>query len=162
MQAMRKLDDGKVSFSLLDNPSAAPELHAGAIHVLGVSHRTTVVDGLLGRLAKTTDASKRKPLLTALCRLSAIENPDWKGGSWGTRPDSRGPYFSLAEWSETKRINEALLSTLNAADAEESKFLSAEFARHRIKPGDATAKLVGLAKTDASLMPTWPDNSPNK
>jgi hypothetical protein len=154
MQALRQLDDGRACFGLLDGKSAAPELHAGAMHVLSVLHRTNVVDGLLERLAKTTDATKRKPLLTALCRLSAVENPDWNRGSWGTRPDSRGPYFSLAEWSESKRINQALLATLTAADAEESKFLSSEFARHRIKPGDATAKLVGLVKTDASLMPT--------
>jgi putative membrane-bound dehydrogenase-like protein len=154
MQAMRRLDDGKISFSVIDDAGASPAQQAGAFHVLGVSHRTTVVDGLLARLAKTTDSSRRKPLLVALCRLSSIENPDWKGGSWGTRPDSRGPYFSLSEWSETKRINAALLAALSAAEAEEAKFLSAEFARHRIKPGDATAKLVKLAKTDASLVPT--------
>jgi putative membrane-bound dehydrogenase-like protein len=153
MQAMRRLDDGKSSFSIIDDAGASAAQQAGAFHVLGVSHRTSVVDGLLARLAKTTDGSRRKPLLIALCRLSAIENPDWKGGSWGTRPDSRGPYFSLAEWSETKRINAALLAVLSAAEAEEAKFLSAEFARHRIKPGDATAKLVNLAKTDASLVP---------
>ena len=154
MQAMRRLDDGRISFSVIDDVSAPPAQQAGAFHVLGVSHRTSVVDGLLARLAKTTDSSRRKPLLIALCRLSALENPDWKGGSWGTRPDSRGPYFSLAEWSETKRINAALLAVLGAAEAEEAKFLSAEFARHRIKPGDATAKLVKLAKTDTSLVPT--------
>ncbi len=154
MQALRKLDDGKVSFSVLDDASASPALRAGAMRVLSVLHSASVVDGLLARLAKTTDAAQRKPLLTALCRLSAMENTDWNGGSWGTRPDSRGPYFSLTEWSETKRINDALLATLNAADADESKFLSAEFARHRIKPGDATAKLVRLAKADASLVPT--------
>ena len=154
MQALRKLDDGKVSFSVLDDAAASPALRAGAFHVLSVLHSASVVDGLLARLAKTTDAAQRKPLLTALCRVSAMENPDWKGGSWGTRPDSRGPYFSLTDWSETKRINDALLAALNSADVDESKFLSAEFARHRIKPGDATAKLVGLAKADASLVPT--------
>ena len=154
MQAMRRLDDGLISFSVIDDAAASPAQKAGAFHVLGVSHRANVVDGILARLAMTTDSSRRKSLLVALCRLSAVENPDWKGGSWGTRPDSRGPYFSLAEWSESKRINAALLAALSAAEAEEAKFLSAEFARHRIKPGDATAKLVKLAKTDASLVPT--------
>jgi len=154
MQAMRKLDDGKLSFGIIDNTAASAEQRAGAFRVISILHSASVVDGLLARLAKTTDAAKRKPLLTALCRLSASEGQDWKGGSWGTRPDSRGPYFYLVEWSETKRINEVLLATLNAADAEESKFLSAEFARHRIKPGDATAKLISLAQKDASLVPT--------
>ena len=153
MQALRKLDDGKVSFSVFDDPSASSALRVGAIHVLSVLHSSSVVDGLLARLSRTTEAAQRKLLLTALCRVSAVENPDWTGGSWGTRPDSRGPYFSLADWSETKRINDALLAALNSADANESKFLSAEFARHRIKPGDATAKLVGLAKADGSLVP---------
>lgn len=153
MQGLRKLDDGKVSFGVIDDPSVSAGPRAGAFHVLSVLHNASVVDGLLARLARTTEAAQRKPLLIALCRLSAMENPDWNGGSWGTRPDSRGPYYSLVEWCETKRINEALLTALNAADAEESKFLSSEFARHRIKPGDATAKLVGLAKTDASLVP---------
>ena len=153
MKALRRLDDGKVSFSVIDDAAASPAARAGAFQVLSGLHKAGVIHGLLARLAKTTDAAQRKPLLITLCRLSAMENPDWTGGSWGTRPDSRGPYFSLVDWSETKRINEALLAALNAADAEESKFLSTEFARHRIKPGDATAKLVGLAKADASLVP---------
>jgi putative membrane-bound dehydrogenase-like protein len=153
-QAMRRLDDGGASFAIIDDSTANPELRAGAFRVLSALHRSSVVDGMLTRLAKTTNTALRRPLLTALCRLSAIENLDWSGGSWGTRPDSRGPYFSLAEWSETKRINDALLSTLTAADAEESKFLSGEFARHRIKPGDATAKLITLAKADPSLVPS--------
>jgi putative membrane-bound dehydrogenase-like protein len=154
MQALRRLDDGKVSFSVIDDAASPPAQRAGAFRVLSAIHSTSVVDGLLKRLAGAADASLRTSLLTALCRLSAMENPDWKGSFWGTRPDSRGPYFSLVEWSETKRINDALLAALTAADAEESKFLSAEFARHRIKPGDATAKLVSLARTDASLVPT--------
>ena len=153
MMAMRILDDGKVSFSVIDDAAASPASRAGAFQVLNGLHNASVIDGLLARLAKTTDAAQRKPLLTTLCRLSATEDPEWNGGFWGTRPDSRGPYFALTDWSETERINEALLAVLNAADAEESKFLSTEFARHRIKPGDATAKLVGLAKTDASLVP---------
>jgi putative membrane-bound dehydrogenase-like protein len=153
MQGLRKIDDGKVSFSVIDDATASPATRAGAFHVIRLLHVPAVVDGLLARLKKATDAEQRKPFLIALCRLSAKENPDWDGGNWGTRPDSRGPYYSFAEWSETKRINEALLAALNAADAEESKFLSTEFARHRIKPGDATAKLVGLAKADASLVP---------
>jgi putative membrane-bound dehydrogenase-like protein len=153
MKAMRKLDDGKVSFSVIDDAAASPASRAGAFQVLNGLHNAGVIDGLLARLAKITDAAQRKPLLTTLCRLSATEDPEWNGGFWGTRPDSRGPYYALKDWSETKRINEALLAMLNAADAEESKFLSTEFARHRIKPGDATAKLVLLAKTEASLVP---------
>ena len=154
MQALRRLDDGRICFGVIDDETAPAARRAGAFQVLGVSHRPAVVDGVLARLARTTDPLRRRPLLIALCRLSALENPDWKGGSWGTRPDSRGPYFSLAEWGETKRINAALLAALRAADAEEAKFLSAEFARHRIKPGDATAKLVSLALADPSLVPT--------
>ena len=154
MQAMRRLDDGEASLRVIDDPAASPAQRTGAFRVLGTSHHALVVDGLLARLAATAEPARRQPLLVALCRLSATENPDWKGASWGTRPDSRGPYFSLSEWSQTKRINAALLATLGAADAAEAKFLSAEFARHRIKPGDATAKLVALARTDASLVPT--------
>ena len=153
MQAMRKLDDGSVSFAIIDDPASSSDLRAGAFRVLCALHRPSVVEGILARLARSADTTLRHPLLTTLCRLSAIENPEWNGGSWGTRPDSRGPYFSLAEWSETKRINQALLSVLTAADAEESKFLSGEFARHRIKPGDATAKLIHLAKADPTLIP---------
>lgn len=153
MQGLRKIDEGKVSIGVIDDAAASPASRAGAFHVLSALYRPAVVDGLIARLAKSADAGQRKPFLIVLCRLSTKENPDWSGVSWGTRPDSRGPYFAPVEWSESKRINDALLAALNAADADESKFLSTEFARHRVKPGDATAKLVGLAKADPSLVP---------
>jgi putative heme-binding domain-containing protein len=111
------------------------------------------VDGLIARLNKERAAARRQGLLTALCRLYFTEGP-WKGDSWGTRPDTRGPYYQPEEWSETKKISSALMTVLNSSDGDEAAFLGREFSRHRIKPGDAMTRLITLAGKDAALLPS--------
>jgi putative heme-binding domain-containing protein len=126
--------------------------------VLRGIHDAKTVDGLIARLGKTTDRTQREGLLTALCRLHSIEG-NWKkdskgiGESWGTRPDTRGPFYQPEEWAETKKIAEVLKAAINAAGNEEATFLAKEFSRHRIKMNDATTKLIALAAKDPSLLP---------
>ena len=76
----------------------------------------SVVSGLIARLEKERDFERRRGLLTALCRLYHLEGK-WKGNSWGTRPDTRGPYYQPEPWAETERIGKVLMSALNAAPA---------------------------------------------
>jgi putative heme-binding domain-containing protein len=70
-------------------------------------------------------------LLTALIRLYHRE-ADWDGSSWGTRPDTTGPYYKRAAWSETPRIEQALINFLNQADDATKKFAVFQFERHRV------------------------------
>jgi putative heme-binding domain-containing protein len=128
-------------------------LRAGAIRVLQSVHESAVVDALVSRLEKEGDTGRRLDLCRALSRLYYIEG-EWKGDSWGTRPDTRGPYYQPEKWTQSDRIGEVLLATLNKAGAEEAARLSSEFARHRIKPGDAIGKLIQLAGGNAEVIPT--------
>lgn len=128
-------------------------LRAGALRVLQSIHEPAVVDALIARLQKETDLSRRIDLCRALSRLFYVEG-EWKGDSWGTRPDTRGPYYQPEKWAQSERIGEVLLATLNKADAREAALLSSEFGRHRIKPGDAIGKLIQLAESNPDVIPT--------
>jgi putative heme-binding domain-containing protein len=114
-------------------------------------HEPRVVDGLLTRLEKESDGSRRQGLLTALCRLHSTEGT-WKGESWGTRPDTRGPYYKIEAWSETPRISAALSNVLANAGADEAVFLASAFTRHRITPGDTAGRLLQLLDTNPGFV----------
>ncbi|MDF1740535.1 MAG: ThuA domain-containing protein [Verrucomicrobiales bacterium] len=64
-------------FDALDDPGKR-ELWPAAFDVLSRSHRKTVVEGLGGRLARTTDPGFRDRCLSALCRLYALPS----GETW--------------------------------------------------------------------------------
>ena len=107
---------------------------------------------LLTRLAKQSEATGRAGLLTALCRLYFVEGK-WKGDSWGTRPDTRGPFYQPEPWSETTRIADALKATLDKATSTEAALIARELSRHRIPAGAALDSLIARAADDASLLP---------
>ncbi len=152
MQALIQLKAADASLAVLDDPKASPALRTGALRVLQSLHEPTVVTGLLARLEKETNADRRAGLLTALCRLHFIEG-EWHGDSWGTRPDTRGPFYQPESWSETPRIAKALRATLKNADSSEAVWIGRELARHRIPTGEAIDNLIARAANDASLIP---------
>ena len=130
----------------------SPSLREAALRVLRLLHEPAVVDGLLARLAKETDFTRRQGLLTALARLHFLEGK-WTGTSWGTRPDTRGPYFQPEEWSESKKIADTLTAVMAKADAKEAVFLAGELNRHRLEGGASLDKLLALAAQDTSVEP---------
>ncbi len=79
-----------------------------------------------------------------MCRLYYKE-ADWTGKWWGTRPDTRGPYFTPVSWSETPRIGEQLKKALAQADADKIVAMFAELYRQRIDLPGATASLLKLS-----------------
>jgi putative heme-binding domain-containing protein len=152
MQILRQLHATDAALAVIDNAQASTPLRNGAFAVLRGIHDTKTVDALIARLARAKDPTQRQGLLTALCRLYFVEGT-WKGNSWGTRPDTRGPFYEPEEWSETNKIAGVLKASLNSGSNDEAAFLAKEFSRHRIKLNDATAKLLSLAEKDASLLP---------
>ena len=113
----------------------------------------SVVDGVVQRLGNEKDASRRQGLLVALCRLHFIDGP-WKGDSWGTRPDTRGPYYQPETWPASARILAALQSAVESAGPDEAAFLGRELSRHRIQSGVALKKMLAMAERDPSLLPS--------
>jgi len=151
-QALARLKASKECFAVVDDSGAPARSRANALHALQHMHEPAVVDGFIQRLAKEWDAERRKGLIASLCRLDMVEG-EWKGNSWGTRPDTRGPYYQPEKWDETPRIEKVLQDALAVAKGDEAAFMLSSFARHRINPGDASAKIIEVAARDESMLP---------
>jgi putative heme-binding domain-containing protein len=129
------------------------EKRSGADHVLMRIHDPKLVQLLIMRLERTEkDPTQRKRLISILCRLAQREG-EWTGDSWGTRPDTRGPYYQPVKWAETDKILAALKSTLDTASPEEASFLVKEMSRNRIQSNDALSRILSLAKDNPSVLP---------
>jgi putative membrane-bound dehydrogenase-like protein len=123
---------------------SAPKQALGS--VLSKIHQPEVVDGLIARL-ETAEGAVKRELLAALCRLHFREGI-WTGSSWGTRPDTRGPYYQPEPWSETSRIRELCDATLAKASPEDAAWLLETMRANRIETNDSLARLVARAGTD--------------
>ena len=137
-------------FTIVDKTDAPWPQRTGALLALMRIHEPAVVDGLISRLEKETDSARRRGLLGALCRLHFHEGP-WKGDSWGTRPDTRGPYYQPEKWSESDKIMAALKSALTKAAGDEGGWLASEMIRNRIEDDGAVQQLITLAASDPKL-----------
>lgn len=124
-----------------------------ALQVLVRIPDAAVVSGIVNKLQSERIPVRRAELITALCRLHFVEGT-WKGDSWGTRPDTRGPFYQPEPWSETPRIAAILESILKKADAAEAIVLGRELARHRIQLGDVVGRLIELAEADPQVVPS--------
>lgn len=153
VQSLIRLGDSEALVAALDNSGQNSALRDGVLRAIQALHQPAVADALINRLATSPDSGLRVAIARTLSRLYYHEG-EWKGDSWGTRPDTRGPYYQPEKWEASDRIGQALVTALNKAGAEEAAALASEFGRHRIKPGDALGKLVALAKNDASVLPT--------
>jgi len=138
--------------AVIDNGDASTSQRSGALRVLQSLPTPEVAQALRDRLAREKEAELRAGLITALCRLHFQEG-EWKGDSWGTRPDTRGPFYQPEPWSETSKIAAALKSALDQADSKEAALIGRELARHRIPAGDALNLLISRASTEPGLLP---------
>ena len=149
-RGLAMLNASDAVFAILDRANASSAQRTGAGFALQLMHTKAVVDGLLARLEKETDLDRRRPLLAALCRLHFTDGA-WKGDSWGTRPDSRGPYYQPEVWAETPRIASAIAAILAKAAPAEAGYLVGEMNRNRIQSNDALGRILTLATKDPSL-----------
>ena len=152
IRALTDLSAADACLKIVDRAKATDAARTAALKVLQSLHRTGVVDALIQRLSTEKDPARRAGLITALCRLHFQEGP-WKGDSWGTRPDTRGPYYQPEAWEGTARVAAALKALLSRAEAGEAAHLGREFARHRIPAGDALDTLLARAASEPSLLP---------
>jgi putative heme-binding domain-containing protein len=110
------------------------------------------VNGLLKRLDTENDGARRRGLLSALCRLYNVEG-EWTGNSWGTRPDTRGPYYQPEEWAESARIGAALEAELKSAHVDDATFLIRTATLNRIERESFARILEQRAKQDERFIP---------
>jgi putative heme-binding domain-containing protein len=144
--------DVQLCFDLIDRSSTTPTVRTAALRGVAMLHTRAAVDGLVARLEKAGDVELRRGLLGALCRLHFIEGP-WKGDSWGTRPDTRGPYYQPEAWEGTPAVIAALKGVLARSAPDEAAFLVAEMNRNRIKSEEALQRILALAKADPAHIP---------
>ncbi len=149
-RALAKMSAHEAAFSKVDSDDT--ETRKAAAWALMRMHKKEVVDGLLARLKSGDTPEKRRPLLSTLARLYHKE-AEWKGDSWGTRPDTRGPYYQLATWEESDRILKNLKAILKDASAEEAAFIITKLNKNRIPANDALERIIDLALKDDKLIP---------
>jgi putative heme-binding domain-containing protein len=133
---------------LKDDPTFQPT----ALQTLAKIHHPTVVTALIQQLTDESNAKNRMHLRAALCRLHYKEGT-WKGDSWGTRPDTRGPYYQPEPWSETERINGWLKQELKRTTPEEATNLILEVNLHRIQIDNVVNQMMKMAADDVQLLP---------
>jgi putative heme-binding domain-containing protein len=153
VQSLIRLKAADAAFAIVDRSNATGPLRSGSLRVLQSLHEPVVVDGLISRLGKETDATRRRGLLVALARLYNHEGT-WTGVSWGTRPDTTGPYYQPETWSESPKIGAALKQALDRAGADDAAFLLAELTRNRVRLDGTIDTLLAMAAKDPALLPT--------
>ena len=80
-------------------------------------HTPDAADALIGRFKGTKDSDAKQRIARSLVRLVNKEKP-YKGDTWwGTRPDTRGPFYYPTAWGKTEVISAALLAAAKQGDA---------------------------------------------
>ena len=153
VQSLIRLEAAEACLAIVDAPGSTDPRRTGALRVLQSLHTMPVVDALLSRLQKESDSSRRLGLITSLCRLSARDGK-WKGDSWGTRPDTSGPYYQAAPWEATQPIAEAMRVVLQSSPKEEAAFLLNEMSRHKMQDDTALAKVIAMAAQNPKMIST--------
>ncbi len=103
-----------------------------ALWALSQMHEEKAVDGLLAHLDAGPAPARRDKLLTTLARLYQQEAPYDGSWWWGTRPDTRGPYYKPVTWSASPRIAAALEAETARATPERQDFLARLNDSHRL------------------------------
>ena len=145
-QALAKLVAPGPCLDILDTAGSTDSQRASASRALMRMHYKDVVEALIKRLA-TAPKNSQPYLLSALCRLYHRE-AEWKGDSWGTRPDTRGPYYQLTTWSQSETILKALKAALAKASPADAAELIKEMNRNRIQDNDALNRIIEVASED--------------
>jgi putative heme-binding domain-containing protein len=152
VEALKRLEAANACWPIIDSADAPAPKRAAALRVLQSIHRADVIDGLTDRLQKEKDSARRQGLFIALCRLYHIDGV-WKGDSWGTRPDTSGPYYQGETWSESPRILRALNDATAHAQGPELAAYAAQLTRHKVQSDEALLKIIKAAKADSQLLP---------
>ncbi len=128
------------------------EMAEGALWALKYMHADTAVDGLVRQLGATREISRRQAILTTLIRLYHQEG-QYKGGWWGTRPDTSGPYYDRQAWSQSPRIAAVVRTAVADSDSQTAELLRKELTRHKVKiEGVSSAEVAAKAEPETVIV----------
>lgn len=127
VRALINLNATDACLAAIDGPS-----QDGALWALRWMHNTKAVDGLIAKLNSTKSADLKKKIFTALARLYQQE-ADYDGSWWwSTRPDTRGPFYVMAKWSESDKIEKAFRTEFEKSNSTGKEFLASVANKHRM------------------------------
>lgn len=138
-----------------------PKLAQGAVRVLQHFHEVPVVEGLLKKVDAMQDPATRGIIYGGLCRLYHEEAP-WDGKWWGTRPDTRGPYYKPIDWDGTTRIASALANAFNKEKGDAIRTLVYEIQRNGVDSADISSAVAKAASSDAAIRDIVVDTLDNR
>jgi putative heme-binding domain-containing protein len=153
VQSLTRLRAVEACLAVIDRTDAPLNLRIAALRALQGMHEAAAVDGLTVRLEKESDTPRRRQLLSALARLYNVEGA-WNGASWGTRPDSTGPYFQPEPWAKSSKIAATLKQALDRATGDEPAWILAELQRNRVQLDDTLDRLLAIVVNDPALIPS--------
>ncbi|MEZ5943723.1 MAG: discoidin domain-containing protein [Planctomycetaceae bacterium] len=151
-RAMAHMGASDAAFAVVDNANASDLQRRNALQVLQSLHTEDVVNGLIQRLDREQNPARQLGLFTALCRLHYTDG-EWKGNSWGTRPDTSGPYYQPATWEQSDAIKAALNRAMEQAKGSEAAPYVEQLSRHKVQLDGALDRLVAMALKDDKLKP---------
>lgn len=137
------------------------KLAQGAVRVLQHFHEIPVIEGLMKKADATQDATVRGMIYGGLCRLYHAE-AEWDGKWWGTRPDTRGPYYKPVDWDGTTRIGGAIEAALLREKGDALRSLVYEVQRNGVDSMDVAADVAKAATGDPAIRQIVVDTLDNR
>jgi putative heme-binding domain-containing protein len=139
------------------------ELRDGALMALRQMHSKEVVDAALAKMAKTYDAKPRQEWLELLARLHFQEGEYIKSDWWGTRPDTRGPYYDRKTWDQSERIKQVLVQAYAGMNADDKASFASMLERYQISLGERELAMRDSLESDKPIEIAKADpNNPNQ
>ena len=149
-KAFADLNASETALAILDDPTATRGTYSGAFRALALMHENSVVDGVIRRLESETDSLRRIGWIGVLARLDHREG-FWRGDSWGTRPDTSGPYYQPEAWEATPRIEAVLKDAVEKANSREFGAILRQIDLNKVKVDEAA--IVARANREPKLAP---------
>lgn len=114
---------------------------SGSLMALRYMHDPETADALIARFKTLDDRDTKRRTARSLVRLVNKEKPYEGDTWWGTRPDTRGPYYYPTPWGKTQALEAALLEAALQGDPE-TRHIIAELAKKD------RVEIPGLPKAD--------------
>ena len=103
-----------------------------AMWALRYVHDPEVPQRLVALYRNHEDPAVRGEILSLLARLYHREAPYDSSWWWGTRPDTRGPYYVGVEWNASPQIRDFLLETWRGSSGGEKEFFTLLNTKYRL------------------------------
>jgi putative heme-binding domain-containing protein len=162
IHALAAIGNTKAIIAAAAGPSSISDV---ALETIKLMHHPESVDALIGFLQSNPSNIKA---WESLIRLYHAEGP-YKGKWWGTRPDTKGPYYDRMKWSESDRIEQFLKTELVSMNEKTRASVVQQLTRHQIKLAgmDALVKKMaaknGATKNSATVnIPDFDKNNPQQ